>query len=154
MMSRICRVISTILILTGLVFLGFYIFVQSAGDKTAVFDQPSYYVIQNYWYIYLAGIVVLLFSLLGSFFSWFKGMEEKEEILPNAGYSSKKDIAGWMDGTSLDTVQISEEDKKKPAMQYENKMDESSKEEKTEILEGDQTQILDEGNKTEVLEIK
>ena len=106
---------------------------------------------QNYWYIFLAGIAVLLFSLLGSFFSWFRGIEEKEEILPNSGYSSKKDIAGWVDGTSLDTAGISEENMAKCAAQPQDVTEVIANEDQTEILVEDQTLVLGEEDKTEII---
>lgn len=151
-MSRICRIISTFLIIIGLGFLCFYTFTQSANNKFAVLDKPSYYVLQNYWYIFLAGIAVLLFSLIGSFCSWFKGIEEKEEILPNAGYSSKKDIAGWVGGTSLDTAKISGESPEKRTTQYDDITEVLMEEDKTEILtKEEQTELLREEDRTEIL---
>ena len=150
-MSRICRIVSTFLITAGLGFLFFYTFMQKTDNKFTVLNKPSYYVLQNYWYIFLAGIAVLLFSLLGSFFSWFRGIEEKEEILPNAGYSSKKDIAGWVDGTSLDTAGISEENMAKCAAQPQDVTEVIANEDQTEILEEDQTLVLGEEDKTEII---
>lgn len=130
-MSKICRVISTVLIIAGLGFLYFYTFTQSAGHKNKIFDKPSYYSMQNYYYIFLAGIAVLFFSLIGSFCSWMRAMEEKEVILPNAGYVSKQNIAQWVEGSSLDTKYDPEDE--------------------TEILAENETEILTE-SETEILE--
>lgn len=150
-MSRICRMVSTLLIAAGLGFLCFYTYTQSADNKFAVLTRPSYYILQNYWYIFLAGIAVLLFSLLGSFFSWFKAIEKKEVILPNAGYSSEKEIAGWVDGTSLDTVKIPEGSTgdKTEALLGEAEMETVRREARTEQLpEEDRTEILAENQMT------
>lgn len=150
-MSRICRIISTFLIAAGLGFVCFYAYTQNTDNKFDVLGKPSYYVLQNYWYIFLAGIVVLLFSLFGSFFSWFKGIEEKEEILPNAGYSSQKDIAGWVGGTSLDTAKITEKSSNKHTTQHEDITEVLMEEDKTELLpKEDETELLKE-DRTEIL---
>ena len=159
-MSKICRMVSTFLIAVGLCFLYFYIHTQNVNDKFSVLNKPSYFVLQNYWYIFLAGTAVLVFSLCGSFFSWFKEMEEKEEILPNAGYSSKKDITDWVGGSSLDTEQFVEENAKNS-----NKEQDSSTRDrmadKTELLTeaaktvklsgDDKTEVLSEDDRTEIL---
>ena len=151
-MSRICRVVSTFLIILGLSFLCFYTYTQNADNKFVTLVRPSYYVLKNYWYVFLAGIAVLLFSLIGSFFSWLKGIEEKEEILPNAGYSSKKDIAGWMDGTSLDTAKMAEECAEKHTSLYKDIKEVLTEEGKTEILTSEeQTELLTEEDRTEIL---
>lgn len=100
-MGKIFKMISVIMIVAGLAFL--FVYTQSQnGSKLDILDQPSYYAARNYWLMFIAGIVVLLFSLLGSFFSWFKEFDTKEEILPNAGYASDQEIRTWVGGTSAD----------------------------------------------------
>lgn len=94
-MSRFFKAASTIMIAIGFAF--FYIYVQGQADsKLNIFQQPSYYMVQSYWFIFVSGIAVLIFSLLGSFFSWFKEFDIKEEILPNAGYASVQEIHTWV----------------------------------------------------------
>lgn len=159
-MSKICRMVSTFLIVVGLCFLYFYIHTQNANDKFTVLNKPSYFVLQNYWYIFLAGTAVLVFSLCGSFFSWFKEMEEKEEILPNAGYSSKKDITDWVGGSSLDTEHFVEENTENSNKEQDSfirdrmagKTELLMETDKTVKLSGDdKTEVLSEDSKTELL---
>lgn len=104
-MNKSFRIISTILIVIGLIFLSLYLQFQN-GDRLQVLAQPSYYLVQNFWYVFLAGICVIVFSVLGSYFSWFKQMEKKEEVLPNAGYATHEEINTWIAGTSADTAQV------------------------------------------------
>lgn len=149
-MSKVCRIISTFLIAAGLGFAFFYSYTQNIYSKSAVLDRPSYYILQNYWYVFLAGIIVLFFSLFGSFFSWLKEMEEKEEVLPNAGYVGKKDILSWLRGSSLDTEQIEEE--KTEALTEAGQTEVLEKGGRTEILtEAGQTEVLKKGGRTEIL---
>ena len=56
-MGKILRLISTIMIGVGLVFLFVYINIQKTGAEQ-VLNNPSYYVAQNYWLVFLAGIAV------------------------------------------------------------------------------------------------
>lgn len=94
-MSKIFRTVSTIMITVGLVFL--YIYVKKQGSSSLdILQRPSYYVVQSYWFVFVSGIAVLLFSLAGSFFSWFREFDVKEEILPNAGYASDQEIQVWV----------------------------------------------------------
>ena len=116
-MSKSFKLISTIMIGIGFAFLFFYI--QSQGEnRLQVLEQPSYYILQNYWFVFVAGIAVLLFSLLGSFFSWFGQFDAAEEVLPNAGYASDQEIRTWVSGSTADikgadqTCVLSEEDRK------------------------------------------
>lgn len=98
-MSKIFKMISTAMIAVGLLFLFLYLRSQG-GNRLEILECPSYYITQNYWFVFLAGIAVLLFSLLGSFFSWFKHFDAKEEILPNAGYATEQQIHTWVRGTA------------------------------------------------------
>lgn len=150
-MNKICRVISTVLIMMGLYFLCFYIYKENVQNKFFVLRRPSYFMLQNYWYIFLAGIVVLVFSLLGSFFSWFKGMEEKEGILPNAGYSSKKDITNWVGGSSLDTEQITEKDAAEDDSVKKNFAGAFVPEKLVLLMGTERTEKLEEDDRTELL---
>lgn len=154
-MSKACRIVSTILIVIGLGFLGYYFMEQSFKSKIDLLDMPSYYVVQNYKYVFIAGIFVLFFSVLGSFFSWFKTIENKEEVLPNAGYSSKEDISTWMEGTSLDTEYQTKEmpehmDNSEGAQNEKNEADRTELLEQTEILTDEKTEILQD-EQTEIL---
>ena len=142
-MNRIYRIITTCLIAMGGGYLGFYFTVQNGNQKFMMLERPSYYILQNYWYFFLAGIAVLFFSLLGSFFSWFRSMEEQEKVLPNVGYSNREDITDWVGGTSLDTG--------RPGTITET----PGGDERTELLEsGEQTQLLGGGEYTELLDWK
>lgn len=100
-MSKIFKIVSMIMIAVGLAFLFFYTQSQN-GNQLDILQQPSYYAARNYWLMFIAGIAVLLFSLLGSFFSWFKEFDTKEEVLPNAGYASEQEIRTWVEGTGAD----------------------------------------------------
>ena len=102
-MGKILRLISTIMIGVGLVFLFMYINIQKTGAEQ-VLNNPSYYVAQNYWLVFLAGIAVLAFSLMGSFFSWFKNIDQKEEVLLNAGYTSAEHIDAMLKGSTASAV--------------------------------------------------
>ena len=100
-MVKIFKIGSSLMIAIGVFFL--YLHAQSQGGSNLdILSQPSYYIIQNYWYVFLAGIVVVVFSLLGSFFSWFKKLDNLEEALPNAGYASDQDISTWVGGSTAD----------------------------------------------------
>lgn len=101
-MNKICKILSTIAIAVAITFLYIHISARQGVDKNFILDKPSYYVLTSYWKVFLAGIVALVFAILCSFFSWFK-KHDMQDILPNAGYSDKKDISTWVTGTSLDT---------------------------------------------------
>ncbi len=103
-MSKIFKTASTAMIAVGLAFLFRYIQTQGVS-KLDILRQPSYYTVQNYWFVFVAGIAVLLFSLLGSFFSWFKEFDVKEEILPNAGYASDQEIRTWVAGEGTEETE-------------------------------------------------
>lgn len=101
-MSKFMRVVSTFMVVIGLIFL--FVYVRSLGtDDVDILNQPSYYIVRNYWFMFVAGIVTIVFSILGSFFSWFKTMDPVKEALPNAGYATSNDINTWVAGTTADT---------------------------------------------------
>jgi len=101
-MSKFMRVVSTIMVIIGLAFL--LVYVQSLrSDNADILNKPSYYIVRNYWFMFVAGIIAIVFSILGSFFSWFKTMDPVKEALPNAGYASSSDINIWVSGTTVDT---------------------------------------------------
>mgnify|MGYP007123093104 CR=1 FL=1 len=102
-MSKMFKTASTAMIAVGLAFLFRYIQAQG-GSKLDILGRPSYYAVQNYWFVFVAGIAVLLFSLLGSFFSWFKEFDRKEEVLPNAGYASDQEIRTWVTGSDAEEM--------------------------------------------------
>ena len=70
-MSKVLRFLSTLMILAGLGFLVIYVRSQNTA-AAGILDHPSYYAEKNMWLMFLAGIAVVAFSVLGSFFSWFK----------------------------------------------------------------------------------
>lgn len=101
-MSKLFRVTSTVMIAVGLAYLFMYTRSQSV-DRLIILEQPSYYAVQSLWLMFVSGIIVILFGVLGSFFSWFKKMDAEKEALPNAGYASEKDIHTWVSG-EVDSV--------------------------------------------------
>lgn len=106
MMSKLLRIISTGMILVGIAYV--FVYTWGQGSRLELLNQPSYYTVQNYWFIFVSGIGVIVFSLLGSFFSWFKQLDVKEEILPNAGYASGQEIQTWIKGSTADQVSKTE----------------------------------------------
>lgn len=102
-MRKVIRILSTILVAVGIVFLLLYA-VMGAGNKTAVLDRPSYFQVQKYWFIFLAGAIGLIFDELASFFSWFRALDIPRDALLNPVSADKKQIHTWVSGTGLDTV--------------------------------------------------
>lgn len=96
-MSKLFRAASTVMIAIGMVYLVIYTRSQYIA-KLTILDQPSYYVARDLWLMFLAGIVVVAFGVLSSFFSWFKKMDPEKGILPNAGYATDQDIHTWVSG--------------------------------------------------------
>lgn len=102
-MNKFLRIISTLVVGIGLILLFVYLGFQNSIDKTQVLNQPSYYTLQNYWYLLVAGCGCVAFSIISCFLAWNKKMDEKVEILPNAVAAEKTEILGWLSGSSLDT---------------------------------------------------
>ena len=147
-MNKVLRAVSTMMIAGGLIFVFLYYQSQN-GNRTDILNQPSYYTVQNYLFVFLAGIAVLIFSLMGSFFSWFKKLDVQEEVLPNAGYVSEQEIKTWVDGSTVDISEKTQILFNTAAAKDGTKTEihsESTKDRKTEILP---TRIKTE--KTEVL---
>ncbi|MBD5101858.1 MAG: hypothetical protein HDT27_04020 [Subdoligranulum sp.] len=101
-MKKAVRITSTALLLVGVLFLYQYILY---GDAASALNRPSYYLAQNYWYVFLAGVAILALDLISCFFAWFKKMDIPEDALPNAAGARLKDIRSWVSGTSLDVTQ-------------------------------------------------
>lgn len=104
-MSKLFRAASTVMVAVGLAYLFIYTQSQSA-DRLTILEQPSYYAVQSLWYMFIAGIIVIVFGVLGSFFSWFKKMDPEKEALPNAGYVSDKDIHTLISGEEDADTQV------------------------------------------------
>lgn len=102
MMRKFFRIASTLMIMVGIAFLLFYI-QAITGDRAEILNQPSYYKVQNYLLAFVSGGAVIGFSLLGSFFSWFKEFDAADEALPNAGYASSDEIDTWVQGSAADS---------------------------------------------------
>ena len=101
-MRKLLRVLSTLIIIIGILFLLVYLNGQNA-DRLSILSRPSYYVEKSLWLMFIAGIVILVTGVLSSFFSWFKALDkEKEEALQNPGYVSAEDIHEWVGGSSAD----------------------------------------------------
>lgn len=155
-MSKLMRVVSTIMVIIGLAFL--LVYVQSLkSDNADILNRPSYYVVRNYWSMFVAGIIAIVFSVLGSFFAWFKAMDPVKEALPNAGYASPGDINTWVGGTTVDTEEETEiltENMESSGGQTEILQDSETSFEETEILmdversKDAETEIIREGNDT------
>ena len=100
-LGRVLKVISTILIAVGIAYLFLFVTEQNRS-ATDILDQPSYYVVQNYKMLFLAGIAAVAFSVLGSFFSWSEKIDPKEQVLMNAGYTSAENIETWLKGSTAE----------------------------------------------------
>lgn len=150
-MNKLFKILSTVLIVIGLEFVFYYILKEQISRGTEIFDNPSYYIRQNYLYVFFAGSVVILFSLIGSFLAWHKNAEPKEEILPNAGFSQKEEIAAWLEGSTLDTAITAEKSDINIVKVTVEKTEVLNKEEKTAILNAEEsTEILYAEEKTEL----
>lgn len=137
-MSKLFRAASTVMIAVGLAYL--FMYTQSQNfDKLIILEQPSYYTVQSLWFMFIAGIVVILFGVLGSFFSWFKKMDPEKEALPNAGYASDKDIHTWVSGEADGGDEADSASPAKKAQQKTEVLDKT-----TEILT-ESTEILPDG---------
>jgi hypothetical protein len=100
-LSRVLKIISTILIAVGVAYLFLFVMEQNR-NVTDILEQPSYYAIQNYKMLFLSGIAVVACSVLGSFFSWSEKIDPKEQILMNAGYTSAENIDTWLKGSTAE----------------------------------------------------
>lgn len=103
-MNKFLRIISTLIVGIGLILLFVYLSFQSSIDKSQVLNQPSYYSLQNYWYLLVAGCGCVAFSMISCFLAWNRKMDEKIEILPNAVAAEKTELLSWLSGSSLDTA--------------------------------------------------
>ena len=102
-LSRVLKIISTILIAVGVAYLFLFVMEQNR-NVTDILEQPSYYAIQNYKMLFLSGIAVVACSVLGSFFSWSEKIDAKEQILMNAGYTSAENIDTWLKGSTAEEM--------------------------------------------------
>ena len=102
-MNKFLRIISTLIVGIGLVLLFVYLMFQNSMTKAQMLNQPSYYTLQNYWSLLIAGCGCIAFSMIGCFLAWNKKMDKKVEILPNAVAAEKAELLGWLSGSSLDT---------------------------------------------------
>lgn len=152
-MGKLLRTASTAMILIGLVYL--FIYTQSQNiDRLSILERPSYYALQNFSHMFVAGVVVVLFSVLGSFFSWFKKMDPESEALPNAGYASQKDIHIWVSGESgTDPEEVAPSAPGKATLEQTEILVKTTEiiSESTEILPEDDVGSGDTGSETEIL---
>ena len=100
-LSRILKIISTILIAVGIAYLFLFVLEQNRS-VTDILDQPSYYAIQNYKMLFLSGIAAVACAVLGSFFSWSEKIDPREQVLMNAGYTSAENIDTWLKGSTAE----------------------------------------------------
>ena len=150
-MSKLFRVASTVMIAVGLAYLFMYTQSQNV-DKLSILEQPSYYAVQSLWLMFIAGIVVIIFGVLGSFFSWFKKMDP-EKALPNAGYASDKDIHTWVSGEADGGAEASSASPAKRAQQQTEILDKTTEilTESTEILLDKEGSSKTTGGETEII---
>lgn len=151
-MSKLVRAASTVMITVGLVYL--FIYTQSQNiDKLTILEQPSYYIAQSLWRVFIAGIVVILFGVLGSFFAWFKKMDPEKEVLPNAGYASDKDIHAWVTGKADGSAAAGSASLAEGAHQQTEVLGETTEilAEPTEILPDGEDHLAPAGGETETL---
>ena len=151
-MSKLFRVASTVMIAVGLAYLFMYTQSQNV-DKLTILEQPSYYAVQSLWLMFIAGIVVILFGVLGSFFSWFKKMDPEKEALPNAGYASDKDIHTWVSGETDGSAESGSATPAKKAQQQTEVLDKTTEilTESTEILPDEEGSPKTTGGETEII---
>lgn len=145
-MSKLFRAASTVMVAVGLAYL--FIYTQSLSvDKLTILEQPSYYAVQSIWFTFIAGIIDIVFGVLGSFFSWFKIMDPEKEALPNAGYVSDKDIHTLISGEEDGDAQAASPVPDRVAVRQTEGLDEPTEIliEPTEILPGEEcsTEISD-----------
>lgn len=108
-MNKILRVISTVLIAAG--FGGVYLFTKSVQNQHfQPLGQPSYYVMRDHRFLFMASILAVLAAVLCSFFSWFKALDTQSRILDNAISADQDTIAGWVDGSTLDKTRKTEQE--------------------------------------------
>ena len=100
-LSRILKIISTILIAVGIAYLFLFVLEQNRS-VTDILDKPSYYAIQNYKMLFLSGIAAVACAVLGSFFSWSEKIDPREQVLMNAGYTSAENIDTWLKGSTAE----------------------------------------------------
>lgn len=151
-MSKLFRVTSTVMIAIGLAYL--FVYTQSQNvNKLSILEQPSYYAVQSLWLMFVSGIVVILFGVLGSFFSWFKKMDPEKEALPNAGYASEKDIHTWVSGEVDSVIDDSSTSPSKMTQPETEVLDKTTEilTESTEILPDEEGNIQSTDGETEII---
>ncbi len=154
-MNKVLRVLSTLMIIIGFLFLAVYINSQHT-ETINILSHPSYYTERSLWMMFIAGIAVLVFSVLGSFFSWFKKLDQKkEETLLNPGYASEEEIHNWVGGSSADSVKTEDTEKerlkKQTSIQYEKaSLGASERSAQTELITETATEESD-PEKTEII---
>jgi len=102
-MNKFLRIVSTLVVGIGLILLFVYLSYSNSVSKAQLLENPSYYTLQNYWYLLVAGCGCVAFSIISSFLAWNKKLDEKVEILPNAVAAEKTQLMDWLTGSSLDT---------------------------------------------------
>jgi len=102
-MNKLLRILSTLTVGIGLILVFVYCWLRGSADTLQMLNQPSYYTIQNYWYLLLSGCGCIAFSIVSCFWAWDKKMDARVEVLPNAAGAAKSELLGWLSGSSLDT---------------------------------------------------
>lgn len=146
-MSRQLKTLSALLLGIGMGFIVVYL-VNQNPDLASQLSYPSYYVRRTYIYIFVSGACGVIFAVMANFFSWMKKLDINEDVLSNAGFVSDQERTSMVTGSTLDTMTMNAEG--------ESEMGLSEKDDRTELLDDDRTEILDrelpEDDKTEILD--
>ena len=102
-MSRLLKIVATIMIAVGFCFVVLYYSLSQDISKSALFDRPSYYVDVDYKFLVTVGVAIIIIAVIASFVSWLRKMDVKEDELKNAGYVDSATVSTWVSGSSLDT---------------------------------------------------
>ena len=103
-MSKFLRFITTLTVGFGLLLLYAYLVYQNSVDKMELLRQPSYYTLENYWYLLVAGCGCVGFAIISCFCAWNKKLDKKIVVLPNAVAAENEELLDWLTGSSLDTA--------------------------------------------------
>ena len=109
-MNKILRALTTIMIGIGFFFI-FYYAINRFDSQFDAFYQPSYFEIRSYTKLFLAGTLTVVFTLVASFFSWFKKLDTKKREVLNAVAADNEQIEGWLKDSTLKvtSTEVSEE---------------------------------------------
>ena len=99
-MNRIFRIVTTALLAVGFAYLFLYLGLRDAM-RFSLLDKPSYALTFGARCLLYAGIITVIITLFGCFFSWFKKMDTPKKELPNAINARSGEIDTWVSGSTL-----------------------------------------------------